>query len=183
MLFFGNIAPYKGLEYLVKAFAKVSKDDATYRLLIVGKPKGAEDYWRQIQNDITVEGIRGRIIEKIEYVPDEATELYFKAADVLILPYVRIFQSGVLFLGYGFGLPVIAADVGTLREEIIEGKTGFVFRAQDPSDLALKIDRYFQSDLFRNLETQRAEIRRYANERYSWRKVAAITDCRLCAIS
>ncbi len=175
MLFFGNIAPYKGLEYLVGAFAKVSKDDPTYRLLIVGKPKGTEDYWSQIQSDITVNGVRNGIFEKIEYVPDEATELYFKAADVLILPYVRIFQSGVLFLGYSFGLPVIAADVGTLREEIIEGETGSLFRAQDASDLALTIDRYFQSDLFRNLETRRAEIRRYANERYSWGKVSAIT--------
>jgi glycosyltransferase involved in cell wall biosynthesis len=30
----------------------------------------------------------------------------------------------VLFLGYSFGLPVIAAEVGSLKEEIIEGGTG-----------------------------------------------------------
>ena len=64
------------------------------------------------------------MILKIEYVPDAETEVYFKAADVLALPYTHIFQSGVLSLGYGFGLPVIAADVGSLKEEIIEGKTG-----------------------------------------------------------
>ena len=63
-----------------------------------------------------------------------------------------MFQSGVLFLGYSFGLPAIAADVGSLKKEIIEGKTGFVFRAQDSSDLARKIDEYFKSELFSNLE-------------------------------
>jgi glycosyltransferase involved in cell wall biosynthesis len=56
-----------------------------------------------------------------------------------------VFQSGVLFLGYNFGLPAIAADVASLKNEIIEGKTGLVFRAQDPSDLANKIDQYFRA--------------------------------------
>src|SRR5207245_8703976 len=118
--------------------------------------------------------IGNRVITKIEYVPDEETELYFKAADVLILPYTHVFQSGVLFLGYSFGLPAIAADVGSLKEEIIEGETGFVFKPRDSSDLARKIDTYFNSELFRNLESRRAEIKAYANERYSWDNVAAI---------
>jgi D-inositol-3-phosphate glycosyltransferase len=175
MLFFGNIAPYKGLEYLIAAFMEIASEHESYRLLIVGKPKRCEDYWNQIQLIISRSGIRDRIIERIEYVPDEETELYFKAADVLILPYTRVFQSGVLFLGYSFGLPAIAADVGTLKEEIIEDETGFVFRPQDPSDLAKTIRRYFASELFRELASRRPKIKQYANERYSWSKVAAIT--------
>src|SRR5205814_8670289 len=98
-----------------------------------------------------------------------------KAADVLVLPYSHVFQSGVLFLGYSFGLPAIAADVGSLKEEVIEGKTGFMFKPRDVSDLARKIDRYFKSDLFHNLEAHRTYIKGYANERYSWCKVARIT--------
>jgi glycosyltransferase involved in cell wall biosynthesis len=175
ILFFGNIAPYKGLEYLVAAFAEVLKKDRSYRLIIAGKPKESEDYWKQIQEEIIRRGIRDRIVERIEYIPDAQTELYFKAADVLALPYTRIFQSGVLFLGYSFGLPVIAADVGPLKEEIVEGKTGFVFRSQDSTDLAKVIGKYFASELFRNLESRRPEIREYANERYSWDKVGRIT--------
>src|SRR6266436_5015181 len=42
--------------------------------------------------------IGDRVIEKIEYVPDETTEVYFKAADVLILPYTYVCQSVVFFL-------------------------------------------------------------------------------------
>jgi len=175
MLFFGNIAPYKGLEYLVDAFSEVAKKDAIYRLIIVGRPKGSESYWRQIEQTILSNGISQRVIRKIEYVPDQETEFYFKAADVLMLPYTHIFQSGVLFLGYSFGLPVIAADVGSLKCDIIEGETGFVFEAQDSSDLADKIERYFNSELFVNLENRRDEIKAYADERYSWDKVAEIT--------
>ena len=175
LLFFGNIAPYKGLEYLVAAFIALAKRNERYRLLIVGKPKGNENYWKQIERKIASSGLRNRVIEEIEYVPDEATELYFKAADVLILPYTRIFQSGVLFLGYSFGLPAIAANVGTLNEEIVEGETGFMSKPCDPSDLARVIASYFESDLYANLEQRRSEINKYANKRYSWSKVTAIT--------
>jgi glycosyltransferase involved in cell wall biosynthesis len=177
MLCFGRIAPYKGLEYLIAAFTEVLERDRSYQLIIAGRPKWSESdvYWRRLQQTITENGIRDRIIERIEYIPDEQTELYFKAADVLVLPYTRIFQSGVLFLGYSFGLPVIAADVGSLREEIIESKTGFVFRSRDSSELARTIGKYFESELFRNLENQRTEIRNYANERYSWNKVGDMT--------
>jgi D-inositol-3-phosphate glycosyltransferase len=175
LLFFGNIAPYKGLEYLIEAVTELLSRDRTYRLLIVGSPKGPENYWYQIQQTIAHGRIGNRIIEKIEYVPDETTELYFKAADVSVLPYTHVFQSGVLFLGYSFGLPAIAADVGTLKEDIIEGDTGFIFKARDSSDLTTVIAKYFDSELFRNLEGRRTEIKAYANERYSWSKVAAIT--------
>jgi glycosyltransferase involved in cell wall biosynthesis len=175
MLFFGNIAPYKGLEHLIAALAEVLKNDRNYRLMIVGRLKECDDYWQRIGQIITRNNVRDRIIERIEYIPDEETELYFKAADVLVLPYTRVFQSGVLFLGYGFGLPAIAADVGPLKEEIIEGKTGFVFKPEDSSDLAKTIIRYFGSDLFKDLESRRGEIKEYANDRYSWDKVAAIT--------
>jgi len=175
LLFFGNIAAYKGLEYLIAAFSELLTKDRNYRLLVVGKSKGPESYWNQIRRATESSGIGDRIIAKIEYVPDQETELYFKAADVLILPYAHVFQSGVLFLGYSFGLPAIAADVASLRQEIIEGETGFVFKPRDSSDLARKIHSYFNSELFRNLESRRAEIKAYANERYSWDKVVAVT--------
>jgi glycosyltransferase involved in cell wall biosynthesis len=175
MLFFGNIAPYKGLDDLVTAFIELATPDPLYRLLIVGKPKHDQGYWRRIDEVISISQVRDRIRRTIEYVPDEETEVYFKAADVLILPYTHVFQSGVLFLGYSFGLPAIATDVGSLREEIVEGETGFVTRPRDPSDLAHAIRRYFESDLYRNLANRRAKIKAYANDRYSWNKVAGIT--------
>jgi glycosyltransferase involved in cell wall biosynthesis len=175
LLFFGNITPYKGLECLISAFGVLLSKNRSYRLIIAGRPKGSETYWKEIQEAIARGGISDRIIQRVEYIPDELTELYFKAADVLILPYTHVFQSGVLFLGYSFGLPAIAADVGALKEEIIEGETGFIFQPSDSVDLARKIENYFNSELFGDLENRRKQIREHANERYSWDKVAAMT--------
>jgi D-inositol-3-phosphate glycosyltransferase len=176
MLCFGQIAPYKGLEYLIDAFSKLAKRDETYRLIIAGKVKqGQTEYWNRIRRKIAISDLQNQIIERIEHIPDEEVELCFKAADVLIVPYVHIFQSGVPFLAYSFGLPVIATDVGSLREDIVEGRTGFVCQPRDSSDLARTIDKYFESELCRDLESRRLEIKKYANEKYSWSTVAAIT--------
>jgi len=175
VLFFGNIAPYKGLEYLAAAFAKLVARDWGYRLVIAGRPKGCEAYWAGIREEMERAGIRDRVIEKIEFIPDEEVEVYFKAADLLVLPYTLIFQSGVLFLGYSFGLPVLVADVGSLKEEIVAGRTGLVCRAKDSGDLEQSIMNYFSSDLYWELEQRRPEIRAFANERYSWTRVGEIT--------
>jgi glycosyltransferase involved in cell wall biosynthesis len=174
-LFFGNIAPYKGLEYLLDAMVLLVSKDFDYRLVIAGRPKNCEPYWNSIQPRLSQPELRACIIERIEYVPDADAEIYFKAADVLVLPYVHIFQSGVLFLSYNFGLPVIASDVGSLREDILEARTGFVCEPQDPIDLAKVIRTYFSSELYRHLETRRQEIRDFANEKYSWTKVGEMT--------
>jgi glycosyltransferase involved in cell wall biosynthesis len=175
ILFFGNIAPYKGLEYLIEAFHKIISGRDNYRLIIVGRPKNCESYWARIQELIAEDVRKGSVLLRAEYIPDEETEVYFKAADVLVLPYRHIYQSGVLFLGYSFGLPVLAADVGPLKEEIVPGKTGYVFKPEDPIDLAKVIDQYFASDLSADLERRREEIRHYAVERYSWDTVGKIT--------
>jgi D-inositol-3-phosphate glycosyltransferase len=176
ILFFGSIRPYKGLEYLIAAFEQALMTDVNYRLIIAGRPaRGYEAYWEEILEAIRHIPIRGRVTVRDEHIPDEDVELYFKAADVLALPYTEIFQSGVLFLGHSFGLPVIASDVGSLKEEIVAGQTGFICRPCDPVDLARTIDAYFRSDLFKTLNTQRQEIRDYVSARHSWSHVADIT--------
>ena len=42
ILFFGNIAPYKGLEYLITAFQQILARRDDYRLIIAGRPKNCE---------------------------------------------------------------------------------------------------------------------------------------------
>jgi glycosyltransferase involved in cell wall biosynthesis len=175
ILFFGNIAPYKGLEYLVEAFQRVSSLHDDYRLIIAGRPKDCEAYWTAMREVIRRGTQRGRVLLREDYIPDDETEVYFKAADVLALPYRHIYQSGVLFLGYSFGLPVLAADVGSLKDDIVEGKTGFVFKPQDPIDLARAIEQYFASDLYAGLDVRRQDIKDYAKERHSWDEVGRMT--------
>ena len=176
LLFFGNIAPYKGVEFLVAAMEAIENRLPRVHAIIAGRPKGAESYWRGLNERIEAAGLGSRIIRHIEYIPDEDTETFFKAADLLVLPYTRVFQSGVLFLAYNFGLPVIAADIASMKDDIVEGETGYVFEPGSGEDLATKIESYFASPLYADLSEARSRIRQYAAERYSWAKVAAITN-------
>lgn len=176
ILFFGIIRPYKGLEYLTDAFLRLAGNRAGYRLIIAGNTiEGSERYLAEIRRRIDGDINGGRILQKIQFIPDEEIEIYFKAADVLALPYTDIFQSGVLFLSYNFGLPVVGTDVGSVREDILEGTTGFLCRPRDPVDLTRAIEQYFESSLFKNLQFRRQEIRDYAKARHSWDVVSEMT--------
>jgi len=139
-------------------------------LIIAGKAanQGYEAYVETVRQAIGGSAIRDRVIERIEFIPDADTEMYFKAADALVLPYTEVFQSGVLFLAYSFGLPVIATSVGSFSEDIVDGQTGYLARSSDPADLAAAIDTYFSSDLFENLDSRRVQIANDANARHSW---------------
>jgi D-inositol-3-phosphate glycosyltransferase len=117
ILFFGNITPYKGLEHLAAAFHLLAAGNQDYRLIIAGRPDSCEAYWNAVREQVQGYEREGRALLRADFIPDSETELYFKAADVLVLPYRHVYQSGVLFLGYSFGLPVLAADVGSLRED------------------------------------------------------------------
>jgi D-inositol-3-phosphate glycosyltransferase len=175
MLFFGNITPYKGLEYLIDAFQTVQVADKSYRLIIAGRPDNCGSYWAPIRQRVSDNTQGDRVLLRDEFVPDEETEVYFKAADVLVLPYTHVYQSGVLFLGYRFGLPVLAADVGSLKEDIVENETGFVFSSHNSTDLANAIRKYFASEVYANLDFRRKKIKDYAMARHSWELVAQIT--------
>ena len=177
ILFFGRIRPYKGIEYLLDAFRLLSCDEqAKYRLIVAGEPKkGSEDYLHEIQESVRTDFTKGQVILRIQFIPDEEMEVYLKGADVLVLPYKEIFQSGVLFLAYSFGLPVVATDVGSFREEIVEGSTGFLCQPGDPAELAKAIETYFKSDLFKNLAVRRQEVKDYAHANHSWHAVADLT--------
>jgi glycosyltransferase involved in cell wall biosynthesis len=176
MLCFGRIKPYKGIEHLLAACRKLMAGDPSYRLIIAGEvQRGHEPYMDSLRQSAARELENGQIILKTQFIPDQEMELYLKAADVMVLPYNEIFQSGVLFLGYSFGLPVIATDVGSFREEIVEGQTGYLARPADPDDLARTIETYFASSLYRHLGARRQQIKDHAEVHHSWGAVAELT--------
>jgi D-inositol-3-phosphate glycosyltransferase len=170
LLFFGNIAPYKGIEDLVRALAMLRREDARFTLIVAGrvKDRSCEAYWAEMENLIAALGLTADIRKEVRYVPDREVGMLFRAADVSILPYRRVYQSGVVALSYAQGVPVIASDAGSLKADVIPGETGFVFRSGDVLDLVGKIRAYFAGDLYRALETRSPEIRAHGARAFSW---------------
>ena len=177
ILFYGRIVPYKGLECLVDAFQRLSKSDASVRLIIAGQPmKGYEAYVDRIRQAIDNEETSCRVLCRWEFIPDDETELYFKSADVLVLPYKSIFESGVLYLAYRFGVPVIASDVESFAEELAKGSAGLVFEPGNSIALGDTLVKFFEEEFYKDAANHRRRIQEYSRNHHSWEIVAQITE-------
>lgn len=175
ILFFGGINAYKGLDLLLKAFIELIKENEDYFLLIAGQPRDKE-YYDSIQGLIRQLELTNKCVFNFGFIPYEDVEKYFMAADCIALPYKYIFQSAVYALGFSFGLPVIATDVGSFKEEDIkDGENGFICKPEDTIDLKNTIIKYFNSDLYNNLLSSRILIKQWAEDTYSWDRIGKET--------
>jgi glycosyltransferase involved in cell wall biosynthesis len=116
ILSFGLIRKYKGIPYLIRAFEQLpSKIAEKSRLLIVG------EVWedrKELLDQIASSPLREKITLVDEYVPDEKVNVYFSAASVVVLPYLRASQSGIAHIAMSFGKPVVVSEVGGLKESM-----------------------------------------------------------------
>jgi glycosyltransferase involved in cell wall biosynthesis len=136
LLFFGAVRPYKGLDTALQALARLPRE-LDVRLLVAGRFwEGRERY------DALVErlGIADRVEIHDGYVSNEDAALAFSAADAVVLPYRSATQSGVAQLGYAYGKPVIATDVGGLPAAVDHGRTGLLTPPGDPAALAAALE-------------------------------------------
>lgn len=141
ILFFGKADEYKGLDTLLKAFDQL--DLSSTKLLISGWFPDPS-YRRRIIHAMDT-ARRWPDIHLYEgFIPNEEVEVFFKSADVLVLPYRNIYQSGVIFLAFQFGLPLVATDVGSLRE-YVEKETGVITETNDARGVAEGIRRFFET--------------------------------------
>lgn len=111
-LYFGLIRLYKGVEQLIDKFQEIEKENV--ELWIVGNPK-TEAISERIRSESVEDD---RIRTKLEYVPDEEVQYYMNAADVLVLPYQDILNSGSVYLGMSFGKPIIAPKIGCIPSTV-----------------------------------------------------------------
>lgn len=122
LLFFGLIRDYKGLDWLLDAFAASKLYEQNYRLLVAGEfyTDGAR-YHEQAEQL----GVEPYITWCSEFVPDSEVRYYFSAADLIVQPYKTATQSGVTQIAYHFEKPMIVTRVGGLAEIVPDGKVGY----------------------------------------------------------
>ena len=143
LLFFGQIKDVKGLDILLQGFALARKTDTSLHLLVAGR-LWKTDFARYAQI-IDEFDLQNHCTLHIRYIPDEEAAYFYKCADLVILPYRRIYQSGVVLEAMSFGRPVLVSDIDGMLEAVEDECTGFVFRNQDPEHLAQRIGEIFSA--------------------------------------
>jgi len=142
ILFFGLIRDYKGLDWLIEAFADERFRKLNVKLIVAGEFYSDEDKYK-----LLIE--KHKLTDYIElhnrFIPDAEVGLYFGAADIIAQPYKSATQSGVTQIGYHFEKPMLVTNVGGLGEIIPNGKVGYVVEPNVQS-IADKLVDFFEND-------------------------------------
>jgi D-inositol-3-phosphate glycosyltransferase len=133
ILFFGQIKETKGLGVLLEAFRQIEAGRDVL-LLVAGKPwhTDVERYTAQIAEW----GIGGKVEWRTQYIRNEDVPAYFAAATVVVLPYLKIYNSGVLLRAMNYGTPVVCSDLPAFLEVVEPGRSALVFQAGNAAALA-----------------------------------------------
>ena len=124
-LFLGQIRSYKGIEEFLKVFEQIT--DEQCRFIIAGSVgKANESYGEYLQGLVKDK----RVQLDIRFIPDDELQVYFSAADLVVLPYKDILNSGSLLLALSFNKPVIVPAHESIREIVKEYGSDWLFGYQ-----------------------------------------------------
>ena len=163
ILFFGQIKTVKGLDVLLNALAIACKKNNNLLLVVAGKVW--KDDFSVYEKIITKHKLHDNVNLRIGFVDNKDVPLYFNADDVIVLPYRKIYNSGVLIRAMSYATPIIASDFGPFKEFIRHNKNGLLFRAGDSEDLARKILNAFTN--VENLTNMGVEAKRMIVDQFS----------------
>ncbi len=148
LLFFGFIRGYKGLDLLLQALAKL---DDSIELIVAGEIYGSFDSYQEI---IDKENLSKRVHLFTDYISDDQVSDFFSASDVCMLPYKSATQSGITAIAHHFDLPIIATDVGGLKESVHHESNGLIVPKPEPEAISVVITRYFKESMKEKMSQQ-----------------------------
>ena len=166
ILFFGLIRPYKGLEILIKAVNKLKLQIPDLKVFVVGEP------YTNLNNYISLikkYGIESSFIFDSNFVDDEKLKKYFLSSDVLVLPYKKATQSGVLSLSMNFNLPSIVSSKGGLKDYVVNEQTGYIVNP-NKVDFAAAILAFFKNNMYDKMSSNIVNHKK----NFSWEKFEKI---------
>ncbi|WP_169603932.1 glycosyltransferase family 4 protein [Methylococcus geothermalis] len=171
LLFFGQIKQVKGLDVLIEAMPEVLRKHPDAVLVIAGRPWKTDfsAYARRIEEL----GIGDRCHRDIRYIPDAEVSFYYGACDLVVLPYRRIYQSGVVLMAMSYGKPVLVSDLPGMTEIVRDGENGLVFRREDPKDLARRLNAVLEEKALLQAVAEKGLA--YVRAIHDWREIGRRT--------
>jgi glycosyltransferase involved in cell wall biosynthesis len=120
--------------------------------------------------------LRGRVPQAKGFVPHGELQRLYDRAAVVACPSRREGFGVVCLEAMAHGKPVVATDVGGLRDLVVDGETGLVVPPRDPGALRAALERLLADRQLRRSLGSAGRLR--SQERFSW---PAVTDTTLAA--
>jgi len=171
LLFFGMIKKVKGLDVLLYALKRVVKENPDILLLIAGKTW--ENDFTTYQRIIDENNLSDYCLLHTKFIPHADVEHYYCAADLVVLPYKKIYQSGVLVMTLSYGKPALASDLPPLKEIVTDMQTAFLFESENEISLAEKINLILLDP--EKLEQVRINGEELIKTKYDWNEIGRQT--------
>ena len=175
LLFFGFIRDYKGLDLLMRAYAKTINNQKSkikndeLLLVVAGEFYNNGEQYKELEQEL---GLTGSIVWHTDFIPDDKVRFYFSAADLIVQPYKSATQSGVTQIAYHFEKPMLVTNVGGLAEIVPDGKVGYVC-AVDEEDVARAIKHFAAMDKEKRSKLFEANIKK-EKQKYAWSGMTAV---------
>ncbi|MCH3987865.1 MAG: glycosyltransferase family 4 protein [Lachnospiraceae bacterium] len=138
-LFFGQIKKVKGVDLLLRAFLNLLQKRTDIYLIVAGSVWKAD--FSACQEIIDNNNFKNCLRTDIRYIPNEEVKYYYSAADICVLPYTDVYQSGVIQLAFGYRKAVVSSDLPAFTQFVKEGETGFVAKNRDVDSLTSAMQR------------------------------------------
>jgi glycosyltransferase involved in cell wall biosynthesis len=132
-VFFGNVRPYKGIDLLLDAFAKVQPEHLQAHLIIAGKPH-SETFRAEVEAQAAP--LRNVHLH-LGYVPDAEIQVHLRAADCFVAPYKYIETCSAIYLALAFELPIIIKSEGNVVDFETQ-RIGLFMRSSDEVESAMR---------------------------------------------
>jgi beta-1,4-mannosyltransferase len=118
--FIGKVRPYKNVPHLIRTFRALAAPEL--RLVVAGQPNAPAS-----EQDVRAEAARDeRVHLSLRHIPDAEVQLFLRAADLIVLPYEDILNSGSALLALSFDRPVLVPDRGAMGELARQAGTDWV---------------------------------------------------------
>ena len=161
----GLIRPYKGVDVALAAWPRARELAPEATLLVAGRP----------MMDISAlpTGLPGVVLLP-RFLSDEELAALLRRADVVVLPYRRIDNSGVLAAALAFGKPLVLSDVGGFGELHRRDGVGELVPPGDPAALGQALGRVLADSALRARLAERSTAA--AAGPLGWDDIAARTE-------
>lgn len=133
IVYAGRLVAEKQVDVLIEAFARMCVERPSTRLFIAGE--GPDE--PRLRH--AVESRRLMNIHFLGLLPKPAMHTLLAAADVLVLPSRFEGFPMVALEALAYGVPVVASDVGGIREILDDGLSRFIWHTGDPEELGRKM--------------------------------------------
>lgn len=169
-LFFGQIKQVKGVDVLLQAYAGMLKEHSKLKeqvqLVIAGS------VWKTdfgiCEEIISREGLEDYLKLDIRYIPDEEVDDYYSAADICVLPYREVYQSGVIQLTYAHHKPAVVTKIPAFMD-IVDESRGILCAPNDVESLAKAL---YQAYVVKDQLNMMADKGyRYIETRFDWDEI------------